>query len=98
MRQVLKCLGIKWSMSTVYHLRTDSQIEQLNQEVEQYLHLLTSYSQNDWVDWLSIVEFIHNIFITITGLVLSKSFMDIILNSPYLRKQEKIEKHAAYDK
>jgi hypothetical protein len=34
MGQVSKRLGIKWSMSTAYHPRTDGQTERINQEVE----------------------------------------------------------------
>jgi hypothetical protein len=67
MGQVLKRIGIKWSMSTAYHPRTNGQTEQINQEVEQYLRLFTSYRQNDWVDWLPIAEFTHNNSITVTG-------------------------------
>jgi len=54
-------------MSTAYHPRTDGQTERINQEVEQYLRLFTSYRQNDWVDWLPIAEFTHNNSVTVTG-------------------------------
>jgi hypothetical protein len=67
MGQVSKRLGINWSMSTAYHPRTDGQTERINQEVEQYLRLFTSYRQNDWVDWLPIAEFAHNNSVTVTG-------------------------------
>jgi len=67
MGQVSKHIGIKWSISTAYHPRTDGQTEWINQEVEQYLRLFTSYRQNDWVDWLPIAEFAHNNSVTVTG-------------------------------
>src|SRR5882757_8109854 len=52
MLQLSKSLGIKWSSSTAYHPQTDGQTEIMNQEVEQYLRLFSSYQQNDWASWL----------------------------------------------
>ena len=67
MGQMSKRLGTKWSASTSYHPRTDGQTERVNQEVEQYLRMFTSYRQNDWVSWLPIAEFSHNNAVTVTG-------------------------------
>ncbi len=38
----------------------DSQTNQVNQCVEQYLCNFCSYQQDDWVDWLGIAEFHYN--------------------------------------
>ncbi len=35
-------------------------MEQVNQELEQYLQLFTSERQDDWADLLSMVEFQYN--------------------------------------
>src|ERR1700709_2193988 len=67
MGQLSKRLDIKWSASTAYHPQTDGQTERVNQEVEQYLRVFSSYRQNDWVSWLPIAEFAHNNAITSTG-------------------------------
>ena len=55
-----KHLGIEMALSTAYHPQTDGQSERTNQEVEQALRTLVSYHQDDWVDWLPVVEFALN--------------------------------------
>ena len=40
MRDLTRLLGIRPNLSTAYHPQTDGQTEQINQEIEQYLHLL----------------------------------------------------------
>ena len=55
-----KLLGIESAMSTAYHPQTDGQTERVNQEVEQYLRIYVNHHQDNWVDWLSIVEFSLN--------------------------------------
>ena len=36
-KELNKMLGIEIRLSTVFHLQTDGQMEQMNQELEQYL-------------------------------------------------------------
>ena len=55
-----KILRIKVVASMAYHLQMDSQIERVNQEVEQFLHLFVNQRQDDWYDWISIAEFAYN--------------------------------------
>ena len=43
-RDLYQLLEIKTNPSTAYHLQTDGQTEHINQEVEQYLWLSTSFS------------------------------------------------------
>ncbi|OCB89101.1 hypothetical protein A7U60_g3700 [Sanghuangporus baumii] len=35
-------------------------MEQVNQELEQYLHLYVNHQQLDWADWLALAEFAYN--------------------------------------
>ena len=53
-------LGIKTKLSTAFHLQTDRQIEQINQELEQYLRFFVKHRQKDWLEWLAIAEFAMN--------------------------------------
>ena len=53
-------LGIKVAASMVYHSQTDSQTEHVNQEVEQFLHLLVNQRQDDWYNWILIAKFAYN--------------------------------------
>ena len=53
-------LGIKVTASMAYHLQTDGQTEDVNQEVEQFLHLFVNQRQDNWYDWISIAEFAYN--------------------------------------
>src|SRR5258705_2916670 len=53
-------LRVKLTPSTSYHLQTDSQTECINQEIEVYLWVFMSHRQDDWADWLPLVEFAYN--------------------------------------
>ena len=60
MRELNRMLGIKSKMSMVFHLQTDGQIERVNQKLEQYLRMFIDHRQEQWLDWLGIVEFVYN--------------------------------------
>ena len=45
----------------MYHPQTDGESERVNQEFEQYLCAFYDYRQDDWVKWLPLAEFSHNI-------------------------------------
>src|SRR6266481_3403059 len=53
-------LGVKLTPSTSYHLQTDGQTERMNQEIEAYLQVFVSHQQDDWANWLPLVEFAYN--------------------------------------
>src|SRR5258705_173453 len=53
-------LGVKLTPSTSYHLQTDGQTEHINQEIEVYLQVFVSHRQDNWADWLPLVEFAYN--------------------------------------
>jgi len=38
----------------------DGESEQVNQEIEQYLHICGNFQQNDWAMLLPLIEFAHN--------------------------------------
>jgi hypothetical protein len=47
------------ALSTAYHPQTDSQMERINQELEQFLRLYVNHMQMDWADWLPVAEFAY---------------------------------------
>ena len=53
-------LGIKTKLSTAFHPQTDGQMEQMNQELEQYLQFFVEHRQKDWPEWLAAAEFVVN--------------------------------------
>jgi hypothetical protein len=59
-RETCDKLGITLALSTAYHPQTDGQSERTNQEVEQALRTVISFHQDDWVDWLPVIEFALN--------------------------------------
>jgi len=59
-KELNRMLGIKTKLSTVFHLQTDGQTEQMNQELEQYLWLFVEHRQKNWPDWLASAEFVIN--------------------------------------
>ena len=60
MRELNNLLGIQTKLSTVYHSQTDGQMERINQKLEQYLRVFIDHRQEQWPDWLGIVEFAYN--------------------------------------
>jgi hypothetical protein len=53
-------MQIETALSTAYHPQTDGQSERTNQEVENALRAVVNYHQDDWVDWLPVIEFALN--------------------------------------
>ena len=53
-------LGVVLTPSTTHHPQTDGQTERVNQEIETYLHVFINHRQDDWADWLPIMEFAYN--------------------------------------
>ena len=47
-------------LSTAYHPQTDGQTERINQELEQYLRVFIDHRQEQWPDWLEMMEFVYN--------------------------------------
>src|SRR6266849_10189090 len=59
-KALMKKLGIEQNLSSAFHPQTDGLLEQKNQWVEQYLHLVTSESPESWTSWLPIATAMHN--------------------------------------
>ena len=53
-------LGIQHKLFTAYHSQTDDQTERMNQTVETYLWHYVSKTQENWVQLLSIAQFVYN--------------------------------------
>jgi len=45
MKKLNEILGIETKLSTAYYLQTDRQMEKVNQELEQYLHMFIDHRQ-----------------------------------------------------
>ena len=56
----MKLLETKRILLIVYHLQTDGQIEQINQEIGTFLWHYVNYEQNNWTEWIIAAEFQYN--------------------------------------
>jgi hypothetical protein len=68
---ICKMLKIKAKLFTAFHSQTNEQSEIFNQEMKRYLRAYVNHQQNDWIDWLSMIEYVSNVFISITTQVFS---------------------------
>ena len=59
-KELNQMLGIEMKLSMVFHLQTDGQTEQMNQELEQYLRFFVEHQQKDWPEWLALAELMVN--------------------------------------
>lgn len=46
---------------TIYYPQLNGQMKQMNQEIKKYLRKFINHNQNDWPDYLSMLEFLYNI-------------------------------------
>jgi Integrase zinc binding domain len=61
-RELCWILSIDQNISTAYHPQTNGQSERTNQWPKQYLQIYGNFQQNDWVTWLPMVQFVHNLW------------------------------------
>ena len=59
-RYLMSRLGVQLRLSTAYHPQTDGQTERVNQVLEQYLRIFTSYNQDDWSTLLPQASLAYN--------------------------------------
>ena len=98
-KSLLKQLNINPLISIFHHPETDSQTECFNQEVKIRLCFYVNHLQNNWVHWLSVVEFTDNNtvnrFIKMISFYLNKGFSLCMSFSPDITKaataQEKLQ-------
>jgi hypothetical protein len=59
-KKVCQMLKINIKLSTAFHSETNEQSEIVNQEMKKYLRSYCNYQQDDWSNWLSMIEFVFN--------------------------------------
>ena len=57
MEKLTKALGIKKMLSIAYYPQSDGQTERINQEIGTFLWHYVNYQQDDWTEWIAVVEF-----------------------------------------
>ena len=55
-----KALNIRLHFTSRHHLEGDSQTEQMNQTLKQYLQIYSTYQQDNWSKLLPLAEFLYN--------------------------------------
>ncbi len=61
---ICKMLRIKAKLFTAFHSKTNEQSEIFNQKIKRYLRVYVNHQQNDWANWLSMIEYVSNAFIS----------------------------------
>ena len=94
MKELNRILGIEMRLSTVFYPQMDRQIEQINQELEQYLRFFVDYQQKDWLEWLALAEFVVNnkIYMTTKVLPFMANYGKELRMGGDIRKKGKVEK------
>ncbi len=59
-KHMCKMLKINVKLLTMYHSEINDQIKRINAVMKHYLWVFINYMQNDWIKWLSEVEFVIN--------------------------------------
>ena len=102
-KSLLKQLDINPLISIFHHSETDSQMKHFNQKIKIRLCLYVNHLQNNWICWLSVVEFIDNNvvnkFIKMTSFYLNKDFSSHMFFSSDITKavtvQKRLQIHSA---
>ena len=93
-KKLNRMFGIKTKLSTSFHLQTDRQTEQINQELEQYLKFFVDYRQKDQSEWLALIEFVINnkVYSTTKISPFMMKYGRKLRNGVDIRRKEKVEK------
>jgi hypothetical protein len=59
-KELCKQLEVSQNFSTTYHPQMDGQSKKMNQHIETALQIYCNYQQNNWVQWLPIVQYAIN--------------------------------------
>ena len=60
-QELCTLLKVKQNVASAYHPQTDGQSEKTNQHVEMALRIFGNFQQNDWSNWLPIVQYQLNL-------------------------------------
>jgi hypothetical protein len=60
-RTICEILRIDVKLSIAFHSETDEQSEIANQKMKRYFRNYCNYQQNDWFEWLFMIEFASNV-------------------------------------
>ena len=93
-KELNRMLGIEIRLLTAFRPQTDGQMEQMNQELEQYLRFFVDHRQKDWPEWLVLAEFVVNNKAHMTTKVLSfmANYGRELRMRGNIRKRGKVEK------
>ena len=93
-KELNRILEIKTRLSTVFYPQIDGQMEQMNQELEQYLRFFVDHRQKNWPEWLALAEFAVNNKAYTTTKVLSfmANYERELRMGGNIRKRGKVEK------
>ncbi len=95
-KTVCQILKINVKVSIAFHSKTDDQNEIVNQEMKRYLRNYCNYQQDDWSEWLFMIEFASNaatsIFIELFVFMTNYEFesrmnFDWISNEEFVRER-----------
>jgi hypothetical protein len=56
-REICNLLKIRQNVVSTYHLQTDGQSEKTNQHVEMALQIFSNFQQDNWSNWLPIIQY-----------------------------------------
>jgi hypothetical protein len=59
-QEICRQLDVKQNLSTAYHPQTDGQSERMNQTLKATLHVYCNHQQDNWAQWLPILQYILN--------------------------------------
>jgi predicted metal-dependent hydrolase len=65
-KTICQILKIDVKLSTTFHSEIDDQNEIVNQKIKRYLRSYCNYQQDDWFEWLSMIEFAFNAVISVS--------------------------------
>ncbi len=60
-KTVCRMLKINVKLSIAFHSEIDDQSEIVNQKMKRYLRNYCNYQQNNWFEWLFMIEFAFNV-------------------------------------
>jgi len=92
-KELNKMLGIETKLSTSFYSQINSQIEKMNQELEQYLRFFINHRQRNWLEWLVSAEFMINnkIHSTTKISLFMTNYRRKLRIGVYLREKRKME-------